>query len=102
MISGGIDGSITNYTITYSDSTFGSSCGTVNIPASSCISETCTHYFDIFKSSSCPPSTAVTVSVVAANFLGSGRSSPPLVRGKRISVTINVCIFRFIYTCRRP
>ena len=81
FISNEINGSVQNYTVTYFDSTFGSSCGTANIPASSCVGGMCTHYFDILNSSSCPPSTTIIVSVVASNVLGSSPPSSPLIRG---------------------
>ena len=81
FISDGIDGSVRNYTITYFDSTFGSSCGTANIPAQSCMDDICTHNFDILNSSFCPPSTTVIVSVVASNVLGSSPPSSPITRG---------------------
>ena len=81
FISDGIDGSVRNYTITYFDSTFGSSCGSANIQASSCVDGICAHNFDILQSSSCPPSTAIIVSVVASNVLGSGPPSSPLFKG---------------------
>ena len=70
-----------NYTVTYFDSTFGSSCGTAIIPASSCVGGTCTHNFNTLNASFCPPSTTIIVSVVANNVLGSGPPSTPLIRG---------------------
>ena len=83
FINGEIDGSIQNYTVTYYDSTFGSSCGSAIIQASSCVGGICTHNFDILRSSSCPPSTAITVSVIANNVLGSSPPSSPLFRGRQ-------------------
>ena len=83
-ISNEIDGSVTNYTVTYSDSIFGTSCGSFNIPASDCEEFLkCSHTFDILTSSFCPPTTAITVKVYAINVLGRGPPSTGLVRGKQ-------------------
>ena len=81
MITEGVDGSPINYTVSYTDSTFSSTCGSKVIPASSCSGQVCSHFFDIFESSSCPPSTGITVTVFATNLLGRGSSSTPVSRG---------------------
>ena len=59
-----IDGSATNYTISYSDSIFGTKCGLFNIPASDYEDEVCTHTFNILTLSFCPLTTAVTMKVL--------------------------------------
>ena len=74
-------GSAQNYTITYSDATFGSTCFSVTIPASACNDGRCTHEFNIFSSSNCPSSTSITVTVFATNVLGRGPSSVPVTKG---------------------
>ena len=79
-ISDRIDGSPTFYNITYSDTTFGSTCGLATIPAFSCEDGICTHTFDIFTSS-CSPSTGITVTVFAMNILGNGPTSVPAAEG---------------------
>lgn len=79
MITNNISGSPINYTISYTDSTFGTICGSEVIPASSCSGKVCNHYFDILESSSCPPSTVI-VTVFATNVLGRGPSSVPVAR----------------------
>ena len=83
MITNNINGSPVNYTIVYTELTFGTICGSEVIPASSCNGRVCNHYFDILVSSSCPPST-VEVTVFATNVLGRGPSSVPAARGKNM------------------
>lgn len=73
-ISDEIDGSVTFYTITYSDSASGSNCGSATIPASSCEVGICSNVFEV-SSSSCPPSTMISVVVLASNVLGNSSSS---------------------------
>ena len=89
MITDDINGSPVNYTISYTDSTFGTICGSEVIPASSCSGRVCNHYFDIFESSSCPPSTGITVTAFATNILGRGSSSVPVARGEHMLFTEN-------------
>ena len=79
-ISEGIDGSATNYTITYSVSDSTSErimlCDSVTISASACTSGQCNHTFDIplacFNSNS-----IMLITVFASNVLGDGLSSKP-------------------------
>ena len=85
-ISEGIDGSAKSYTITYSDSTSGSSCGSATIPASSCEGGVCSHGFDI-SSSPCRLSPDITLTAFPTNILRDGPSSEP------------VRIFLFSCTC---
>ena len=80
-ISDEVDGSASNYTIIYSDSTFGSICGSAMIPSSVCVGGICSHMFNVFTSSSCPSSTGITVTVFATNVLGNGPLSDPLTIG---------------------
>ena len=70
----GIDGSAKSYTITYSDSSSGSSCASATIPASSCEGGVCSHRFDI-SSSPCRLSPDITLTAFATNILGDGPSS---------------------------
>lgn len=76
----GIDGSATTYTIIYSDSSFGSTCSSMKIPASACADGTCSHVYNA-TNSSCPPYTGITVTVFASNILGDGLLSNSLTRG---------------------
>ena len=76
FISDGIDGSATNYTITYSDSTSGRTCGLFTISASTCTSGHCNHMFEI------PPvcsDIGIVITVFATNVLGDGPSSEPVL-----------------------
>lgn len=81
MIYSGIDGSAHNYTITYSDATFGSTCFTTTIPSSSCNNGMCSHDFDIASYSVCPSTTSITVTVFGTNILGRGLTSVPVTKG---------------------
>ena len=80
FISGGIDGSATNYTITYSVSAADSTserCNSVTIiPASACTKGQCNHMFDIpsacFNLNSI---TLIVITVFASNALGDGSPS---------------------------
>ena len=81
-ITDGIDGSAVNYTITYSEPTFDSICGSDTIPVLSCDRGICSHVFDIPISSSCPSSTAITVKVIASNKLGNGTAVNSITTGK--------------------
>ena len=79
-ISEGIDGSATNYTITYSVSDSTSEriilCDSVTISASVCISRECNHTFDV--PSACFNSNSIMlITVFASNVLGDGLSSEP-------------------------
>ena len=81
-ISEGIDGSATNYTITYSVSDSTSEriilCDSVTISPSACISEQCNHMFDI--PSACFNLNSImliVITVFASNVLGDGPSSEP-------------------------
>ena len=80
-------GSIFAYTIIYSDSTSGSSCGLATIPASSCRGRMCSHIFEV-SSSFCLPSADINVTVFATNILGEGQFSIPLTTGYFTHVTL--------------
>ena len=80
MISDGIGGSVTSYTITYLDSTSGDHCSLVTIPASSCIGGMCNHTFEV-ATSSCPACVDINITVYATNILGNGTISDPLTIG---------------------
>lgn len=70
FVSEGIDGSATNYTIMYNDSTSGRMCDFVTISASLCISGQCSHVFNV--PSICSTITSITIAVFATNVLGDG------------------------------
>ena len=69
FISEGIDGSATNYTIMYNDSTSGRMCDFVTISASVCSGQ-CNHTFDV--PSICFAIASITITVFATNILGDG------------------------------
>ena len=83
MISDGIDGSATSYTLTYYNSVSGIICGSAIVPASTCVDGMCRHFFT-YKESTCnSPSVSVNVTISAANLLGSGPPShPKMVQGE--------------------
>lgn len=70
-ISDGIDGSATSYTITFSDSSFGSMCFIKIIQAMDCKAKLCEYLFDVL-SSQCSSSNGITVNVLASNIFGDG------------------------------
>ena len=79
-ISKGIDGSATNYTITYSVSDSTSEriilCDSVTISASACISRECNHTFDNIIPLACFNSNSIMlITVFTSNVLGDGLSS---------------------------
>ena len=82
-ISEGIDGSATNYTITYSVSDSTSEriilCDSVTISASACTSGQCNHIFDIPSACFNLNSTMLVITVFASNILGDGLSSEPFL-----------------------
>lgn len=80
MISDGIDGSATSYTINYLDSISGDFCSSATIPASSCVDGTCNHTFEV-STSSCPPCVDINITVYSTNILGNGAISDPLTIG---------------------
>ena len=82
------NGSIFAYTIIYSDSTSGGSCGSTTIPSSSCVGGICNHVFEISSASSCPPSTGITVAVLATNMLGNGPPSDPVHLSKSCFIVL--------------
>ena len=71
-----MDGGAISYTITYTEISSDNICGTEIIPASSCLSGVCTHFFDL-SSSNCG-SVPISVRVSATNILGSGATSTPV------------------------
>ena len=99
QIADGIDGSAISYTVTYSESTSGSTCGSATIPASSCTNEMCTHLFDT-SLSLCPSAVNIDVTVFATNVLGNGSTSEPTFQGSMIDLiicTINLTCNIFTY-----
>ena len=81
-ISEGIDGSATNYTITYSVSDSTSEriilCDSVTISASACTSGQCNHIFDIpSEYLNLNSIMLIVITVFASNILGDGPSSEP-------------------------
>ena len=79
-ISDEIDGSANSYTITYADSMADTICSSAEIQASSCNGQVCGHQFEVFLSS-CVPSADITITVFAANILGSGQTSSSITIG---------------------
>lgn len=80
MISDGINGSASSYTVLYSDSITNSVCNRAVLNSTSCENGLCTHLFDTMTSE-CLISTDIAVSVVATNALGNGQSSAPVFHG---------------------
>ena len=78
FISNGIDGSATNYTVTYSDSTSRRICDSVTISASTCISGHCYHMFNNILSA-CSNHTHIVITVFATSILGDGPFSEPFL-----------------------
>ena len=71
IISDGIDGSATSYTITYNDALSDNVCGTAIIPASLCVNRMCSHVFEV-SSSNCRPFSDINIMVFGTNVLGNG------------------------------
>ena len=92
-ISDDIDGSPIRYTIIYSDSSNKKLCSMDIIEASSdsCEEDVCTHMFDV-SSSSCSPSTDISVSVFATNILGDGPHSAAI----QIGLMYTICVYNII------
>ena len=69
---------VISYTVSYTDVTTGSICGSSSILHSTCvISKNCIHIFD-FLSSSCSHLTPINIRVSATNVFGEGLSSHPI------------------------
>ena len=81
MLADRIDGSVLLYTINYTDTLSGTSCGLATIPTSSCRGGVCHHVFEA-SSSSCPLSDYITVTVFGTSVLGNGTSSLPVSTSK--------------------
>lgn len=81
-----ITGSTISYTINYSDSLTGISCGVIHVPASSCRAGTCYHTFEV--PSSCLHSDGINVTVYATNALGNGPPSQPITTGIQTEATL--------------
>lgn len=64
----------TSYTINYSDSSSGKTCGSSTIPASSCGDRICSNVFEI-SSTSCFNFSNIAVSYFASGRLGNGPTS---------------------------
>ena len=73
-----------SYTISLTDTTFGTNCGSAVVPASSCREGVCTSTFTVTSSSEykCHPSTDISVTVFATNALGTGPHSDPTLISK--------------------
>lgn len=76
----GINGLATSYTISYSDSNNGQLCGSTS---TSCVGGTCSGEFDV-SSSSCRPSSNISVTVSVVTNLGKGPQTDPIVEGECI------------------
>ena len=80
-ISDGIDGSATSYTITYTDTLSGDTCGRATIPASVCLNRMCSHVFEV-SSSNCRPFSDINVTVFGTNILGNGTVAQSVTIGQ--------------------
>ena len=77
--SDGIDGSATSYTVTYYGLASGNTCGTINIPVSTCIGGICSYLAQIDASIPCIFSAnGVSLAASARNIFGNGKSSASL------------------------
>lgn len=80
-ISEGIDGSATSYTVIISSDSSNDTCGSANIPISSCVDRVCKYTFKNLSSPSCHEyndfSRKLSVTVFASNILGNGLPSVP-------------------------
>ena len=74
-----MNGSASSYIIFYADSVSGAICDSAIIEAQSCKNGICNHLFDS-SSSNCPPSSDISISVLATNVLGNGTTSSPLLQ----------------------
>ena len=94
FISDGINGSATNYTITYYDPSSERICGHVTVSASSSTSGQYKHVFDI--PSVCSHFTSIAITIFATNVLGDGpHSSPVLIVFSKL---LHVCKIIIIVT----
>ena len=57
----------------------GVSCGSAAVPASSCVDEVCRRSFTYEETSCSSPSTDINITISAANILGAGPPSDPIV-----------------------
>ena len=78
-LSDGIDGSALSYTLVYNNSVSGNGCGSATIPASSCVDQVCRHSFTYDESGCSSPSTDINITISAANILGIGPPSEPIL-----------------------
>ena len=78
--SDGIDGSATSFSIIYSDSRSGSSCGSTVLPSSDCQAGICSHVFQI-NNSDCPPCVDINITAFSTNVLGNGAISDVVTIG---------------------
>ena len=72
--------SVIFYTINYTDTNTGRSCGNGTVFATSCINGMCSHEFQV-QSSTCSLKANFTIKVYGTNALGDGRNSDPIRRG---------------------
>ena len=75
-----MDGSVTLYTVTYTDSTtrLSVACASATVLASSCENKTCEHKLDLPSSPQCSDSAGISVTVSGTNRLGNGLLSAPV------------------------
>lgn len=84
----GIDDSVFHYILNYNNSESGESCGSATVPSSSCVDGVCQHSFT-YKESACnATSIDINVTISAANILGSGPTSDPVLIQGTYVVTI--------------
>ena len=79
IISDGIDGSATTYTLTYYNSISGIICGSAIVLATTCMDGVCRHTFTYEESACGSSSISVNVTISATNHLGSGPASDPVM-----------------------
>lgn len=85
-ITDGTEGFAVSYTITYSDAVHHKICDTATILASSCISGSCSHTFEL-STSSCHPYADITITVFGTSQLGNGSVSEPVTVGRQSAIS---------------
>ena len=80
-----VDGSALIYSINYMDSNSSTLCASAEVPATSCLNQTCEYAFTKSKISACLTSSqSIMVTVFGANRLGNGSRLDPVSIGNQI------------------
>ena len=97
-ITHGLDGSVVNYTVVYTDTVSQVTCYSITFPTSACGSYgICKHVLKNLPLSNCPSSIGIRVSVFGTNVLGRGSSNNFTVgRCRKIIAAMHVCNDRCI------